>query len=394
MKLTLQLNIYDNLSKNGYPVIVNASHRKTVKRFRFGLFSFPDHWDFDNALPNKLHPEYSFIYPEVIDLKAKIKELQYARVTDFDEILLKLKGPQSVNQNFYDFAAKLAAEKRKNQSQSTALIYDTAIKQLQFVFTRLNFEDINYNTLNTFKNYKIQQGVKNVTIHNYLRTFRAIYNEAVARNITKDTFPFKVIFKGLRVRSHSSKKKYLDQADIKKIEATTLSGNMDLCRDLFLLQFYFGGQDLIDIYNLKYSQINNNRVHFNRGKLGDKGYTFDLLVPAAAAKILSKYKGINKEYCIPGRKDYDGYRTFRRRYGRYLIKLQDETGIVIKPNGGLLGIKVARHTFANIGKRFFLEEDLLRELMGHERDDVDNYYKDRYPEAVRDAAQLQIIDTK
>jgi hypothetical protein len=29
--------------------------------------------------------------------------------------------------------------------------------------------------------------------------------------------------------------------------------------------------------------------------------------------------------------------------------------------------------------------------MGHERDDVDNYYKDKYPEAVRDQALFDII---
>jgi hypothetical protein len=29
--------------------------------------------------------------------------------------------------------------------------------------------------------------------------------------------------------------------------------------------------------------------------------------------------------------------------------------------------------------------------MGHERDDVDQYYKDRFPEAVRDEALFKII---
>ena len=51
-----------------------------------------------------------------------------------------------------------------------------------------------------------------------------------------------------------------------------------------------------------------------------------------------------------------------------------------------------RHTFATLGKFERIEEDLLRELMGHERNDVDMIYKDKYPEAERDAAQLKIIN--
>jgi len=75
--------------------------------------------------------------------------------------------------------------------------------------------------------------------------------------------------------------------------------------------------------------------------------------------------------------------------------MQNRLEIKIQPLGGNLGIKVARHTFANIGKRLGIEEDMLRELMGHERDDIDNFYKDRYPEEERDLAQLKIInDTK
>lgn len=51
-----------------------------------------------------------------------------------------------------------------------------------------------------------------------------------------------------------------------------------------------------------------------------------------------------------------------------------------------------RHTFATLGKFKRIEEDLLRELMGHERNDIDTVYKDKYPEAQMDAAQVKIIN--
>lgn len=72
--------------------------------------------------------------------------------------------------------------------------------------------------------------------------------------------------------------------------------------------------------------------------------------------------------------------------------IQTRFNIQLEHEGGKLGIKMARHTFGNIGKHLFIEEDLLRELMGHERDDVDNYYKDKYSQKVRDEALFKIID--
>jgi hypothetical protein len=50
---------------------------------------------------------------------------------------------------------------------------------------------------------------------------------------------------------------------------------------------------------------------------------------------------------------------------------------------------VARHSFANRAN-LMIETDITRELMGHERDDVDNYYKDKYPEK-RDLALLKLL---
>jgi integrase len=73
--------------------------------------------------------------------------------------------------------------------------------------------------------------------------------------------------------------------------------------------------------------------------------------------------------------------------------VQKKLKIKVRPLDGNIGIKVARHTFATFGKNLFIDADCLRELMGHERDDVDTIYKDRYPEAIRDEAHLKIIDS-
>jgi site-specific recombinase XerD len=393
MKISLVLLKTKVESKKGFPIVVNLYHKGKQKRITLNLFSKLEHWDHEKQVPLVLHSDYDYIFPEVIDLKFKIKELERKKETDFKKIEKYLKGDLNTSKNpitndFYKFADILISEKEKNGNLSNAKVYATAKKQLKRFEPNLTFDDFNYNVLIGFVNEKKREGVKSTSIHNYLRTLRAIYNQAVLRDITDDEKPFTGVFKGLKVRSHQMRKKYLTIDDIKRIEDADFTGLMDYTRDLFLLQFYLGGQDLIDVYKLKRSNVVNDRVFFKRSKVAN-GYQFDLLASKKVKAILKKYK--QPDDLLPGRKDYAGYETFRRRYGRYLIDMQNKLGIKVQPLGGNLGIKVARHTFANIGKRLGIEEDMLRELMGHERDDIDNFYKDRYPEEERDQAQLKII---
>ena len=128
-----------------------------------------------------------------------------------------------------------------------------------------------------------------------------------------------------------------------------------------------------------------------RGKLDGAGYEFDLKIVPKAQKIIDKYSKVG-EFVFPWRKDFTGYKTFRDNFRRNLIKAQFKLNINVLPLGGSLGVKVARHSFATIAKNLFIDSDLLRELMGHERNDVDTIYKDKYPESVRDSAHLQVID--
>ena len=396
MKLTLLLlKDKTKLTKKGFPVVVIYRSEYKQKRINLKLYSSADHWNFLRQEPSPAHPDYLNIMQKVVDVKRKMFELEQFLISDFNKIKTELLRLVDTNfkkkqEDFYAFADELIQEMRSQGRYSNAIVYNTVKVQLKKYRDEVAFDDIDYNFLIGFVNQKKIQGLRPSSIHNYLRTLRAIYNQAVLRKGIKDTKPFKGVFNGLRVRSHSTNKKYLLSEDIRILEKAELKGFKDFVRDLFLLQFYLGGQDLKDIYFMRYDSMSSDRIYFKRSKVSN-GYTFDLAITDKVRDILIKHRQ-NSEYILPYRKDEDGYKTFRRRYGRYLIAIQKELGLTVKPLGGNLGIKVARHTFANIGKRKGIEEDMLRELMGHERDDVDNYYKDRYPEQLRDKAQLKIIN--
>ena len=68
-----------------------------------------------------------------------------------------------------------------------------------------------------------------------------------------------------------------------------------------------------------------------------------------------------------------------------------QSKIEVKPLGGNLGNKVARHSFSTIAKHLFINPDLIMEIMGHEKEGVNNIYRDDFPEKIRDEAHYKVI---
>lgn len=394
MKGKLYLDVRENqLRKNGYPVVVSLNQHGKRKLVTLKQYVFLEDWDLENQLPLNSNRLLFYIKKKKLQLEEILFNASTGKkytLEDVKNILLDIQ-PNLVNVSFYDFFLVFINELEAKGKQGNAAAYKTAFGQFKKFRPALNFESIDYVFLNDFKNWQFTLGNSKNTIHTYLRKCRAVYNEAVRRKIVKDTRPFADVFKGITVKSNRTKKKHLSKETIRFLESLEgLPLYFQRAIDLFLLQFYFAGQDLIDIYYLEKANIQKDRVYFIRGKLGGDGYQFDLKITPRARAIIEKYKEPGK-YVFPWRKTYVGYKTFRDNMRRELHFLQNKYNIEVQPLGGKLGSKVARHTFATIGKQLFVETDLLRELMGHERNDVDTIYKDKYPEAIRDAAQLKII---
>lgn len=380
----------NQLRKNGFPLKVSLSHKGSRKMFVLNHYVLKESWDFEKNEP--LNNRRLLLY--VRKKKLQLEEILFNSETgnnislqEANNILLEVTATTNTA-SFFDFF-NLYINELKNKGNAES--YINALSQLKKHTGSLDFQSIDYRFLNEFKNMRFSLGNSKNTIHTYLRKYRAVYNEAVRRQLINDMKPFQGVFKGVTVRSNRTKKKYLPKNTIVFLERIKgLPVAQQRAIDLFLLQFYLGGQDLIDIYYLKKDKIINSRVFFRRGKLGDEGYQFDLKIAPCANVIIEKYS-VPGDYLFPWRKSYEGYRTFRDNMRRALHIVQTKYNIEIEPLRGKLGSKVARHTFATLGKQLFIESDLLRELMGHERNDVDTIYKDRYPEAVRDEALFKII---
>jgi integrase len=403
MKIELKLLKAKKETPEGFPMVFEISHKGVRKQKTIG-FSKIAHFLEDHKTISAKHPDFNILFPLLNDYKIAARKIVLSGVDDVAKAFYLLFESNYKEPSFKKFCAQLFEQLKeqiavfekhnnivyRNKTAGNLKVYQNVLNQFEVFIEDLPASEINYNVLTDFKQYLINKGNSKPTIHGYLSTLRSLYNKASIKYGFENKKPFAGVFAGMKIKSYNSKKKHISKESIEKLESWTGPKMKTEAVDFFLLQFYFAGADLIDIYYLEKKQIVNNRLFFERGKT-NTGKLIDLYIHPKAAAILKKYKNSTK-YVFEFRKDVKGYETFRSRYAKNLKAIQTALGIEVMPMGGNLGVKVARHTFATIGKNKMIDADILRELMGHERDDVDNYYKDKFPAEMRDKALMDIID--
>jgi integrase len=394
MKAAIQLYKSDGKKAQGYPIklILTDPHGKRKRKTL--SYAQPADWDAVNQLPLNSHEDWEDLLILIMEIRKKAAKLEFMQIQDLDTAANFLLGqPERKKTDFYKYAQERIDAMKVQGRDGNAESYEQTIIEFKKFVPDLNFKDITPGLLQNFKTWKISEGKSNATIKKYLVTMRAIYNYGTRIEArAEDLKPFVGLFGDIPVKRRRARNRYLTKESIKALEALEISHkSYRRAIDLSLLQFYLGGADLVDIYYLRIKDISGARIWLTRHKLGRRGYEFDVMLVPKARAIIEKYRQEDGHYIFPWRKDYMGYKTFRNNHNRNLKIIQKRYNIETQPRPDYLTSKVMRHTFATLGKFAHFEEDLLRELMGHERADIDTAYKDKYPEAERDAAQLKII---
>lgn len=411
MKIELKIFLTKRPTAEGYPLAFEIVHslnsKETKRRLEIGK-CHPEHFLPSEKNISRKHPDFDLLEPIIKQYKAKARTIILHRVTDVEVARRMLEETVSgkLEASLPEFASNLIKdmeavavavlkrnEKEGNKKLGNIDVYKNAVQQFTDYHPGIRFSEIDYVTLMKFRSFQEALGNSKATINLYLRTIRSVYNKGILHlKVPPPPNPFTGVFKGLAVKSYANKKKYIDKDTLLLLERLPLEGAKARSRDLWLLQFYLGGSDLIDIYHLEKANLRKGRVYFSRSK-GAGDLLIDLAIHPKALRIIDRYREAEGRYIFPWRKDRAGYVGFRRNLGADLKRIQEDASIEVLPVGGILAIKVARHTFQNIAKKKRLDPDLIRELVGHERDDVDNFYKDRFDAQTRDAGHYEVISS-
>jgi integrase len=309
-----------------------------------GYYAHPDEWDHKKNLPNKKHPGGQKLIDE-------LRRLALADVlADF---------------SFIEFGRQLAAEKKATGFRRNGVVYLTAVNRFAPYCTQWP----TYMQLVRFKTDLLSEGLSVNGVATYLRTLRAIWNEAERRDLISGKSPFK---RGL-IQQVETEKRHLSVDQVRQLMALDgLPMYQDRARMLWLVCLAMRGVDLIDVVEMVPERIRNGYYQAPRAKTG---VPIKIRVPQIFHDFAAK-----------------GYLDHMQRGVDVRRNLLRELSAVGHQLGFRVQYKMARHTFATLAKGAGCPKDVIREMLGHTGKSVTDVYLGAYDQQVLDHWQQVVIE--
>lgn len=259
------------------------------------------------------------------------------------------------------------------QTVSSKKTYKTAVNWVLRYNKNITLEDIVPEDIISFikMTHKAETGrdISENSIRIYLRSIRAIYNQAVQAGITKRANPFSHI-KGQPLSSLTREKGALSDDELIKFLKYKPSNSIEqFGQDMFILSIQLSGANIGDIISLKNCNIIDNEVHFVRRKTRKSGQTISIPFTSTAKELLSKYGVISDnapdDYILPFLSQCHTEKSIRNKI-HDIIRKANKGIKSICANIGIRNITTynARHTYASFAQDIMTTEQ-IQKFLGH-----------------------------
>ena len=266
-------------------------------------------------------------------------------------------------QSFFNFMKNIIVRLKQMGKQRTSETYQTTLKSfMQFRKDKdLLLDEITSEMIQTYEAYLQNRGISRNSSSFYMRILRAVYNQAVEKDLTSQRFPFKHVYTGVdKTVKRAIPIKYIRQ--IKNLDLS-IKPTLDFARDMFLFSFYTRGMAFVDMAYLKKKDLTNGILTYRRHKTGQQ-----MLIKweKCMQEILDKYDTTGTPYLLPIIKVMN--EDQRKQYGNALRlvnnKLKEIAKKICLPIP--LSTYVARHSWASIAKSKNIPLSVISEGMGHD----------------------------
>ena len=357
------------------------------------------------------HPRIQKLYPTQYDL-SKIEfertwNTQRPRNEDKStklELQAILSRAQSIAKDLPTFSFEIFEKKlsmRKGDEVNVAFLYQESIEKLRkrgqigtsnnyafakrsleifqndgrsHAFGKLSLIDINKDWLEDYEIFMRKRGKSSTTISMYIRTFRTIYNEAIeAGSIQRDYYPFGK--SKYQPPSATKVKKALSKEDMKTLWLSEPSTPEQIkAKDFWFLSYLLNGMNFKDIANLKYKDIQNDKIVFIRAKTIKTSKTnikpITVYLHEDSFTIINKYGSQEKkpdsyvfDIIKPGSDPISknsSIKNFIKYVNQHIKKLCIANGLSDE-----VSTYWARHTFATLAIRKGATLEFIQESLGH-----------------------------
>lgn len=344
-----------------FPLAIRITKDRKTSFIHLGISLFEGEWDTLNQRVKKTNPNASRLNNYLLKKLAEATDKSLELETQKDEVssqAVKQKIKPTGGATFFSQAELYLENLRKAGKYNQFTADKPRIKQFR-VFLKhqdIAFSDITVPLLERFKIYlKESQQISERTIINHLIAIRSVFSKALkAELIDKKIYPFGA--DKIRIKFPDSIKIGLTPEEVKRIEEADLPHEsfQHHARNLWLFSYYTAGMRASDVLRLRWSDIQNGRLHYAMGKNTKTG---SLKLPEKALAILKQYKKqkhVITDYIFPDLKrvkDTDDTFIVQRtiaftvsRVDKYLRKHVAPAAQIEKK----LTMHIARHTFGNI----------------------------------------------
>lgn len=410
MNTTIEAVLYTSktLSNGQHPIMLRLTKNRKRKYISLHISLAPQYWDAEKCKPRRNCPDKERIetliqqktqelQSQVMDFKTSDKE--YTLNTLIEKASRKVVR-QTVGEYLNGYIDRLLAEKRVGNAKTFQELRTSLTKfcrSLDFYFI-----DIDAEWLKRYEQWlRVERHYSDNSIGIRFRSLRVLYNSAITDGLIKKTdYPFDT-FKVSRFKEATAKRS-LTKEDIRRImdcEVRTLTKYpkpfLQLAKDLFLFSYLSCGINLTDILHIRYADIVDGRLVFNRQKTG-KLLSFQL--QPAALDILDKYRQPNAhplDYIFPvlrrsvhvtAQQQYGRVQRTNKRINRYLKLIGEHLHLPIT-----LTTYVARHSFATVLKRSGVSTSIISESLGHSSEKITQIYLDSFENSQIDAAMQNLL---
>jgi len=328
-------------------------------------------------------------YDEV--LKKIIKDLAEKGIFSFDLFNVRL-GKSTGNDLKQAFNAKIK-KLVDNDKIGNASIYRCTLRSIENYNSKtILFSDITPKWLEKYQTFLIEKPIRYATIGIYMRTLRAVINDAKDANIINPSaYPFGLKKNGkFEIPTGGGRELSLELEDINKInEYTCPTKTIERCRDLWLFSFYCNGANFGDMLRFRFSDINDGEIYFYRKKTKDTSKNkIEIIAPILEPmqKIIEKWGNDEapKNFIFPFLNESKTETEYKAQIHN-VIRLTNKTIKLVTKALKLPDISTynARHSYATILNKNRVPESFISEQLGHSNNNVTQSYFGRYSKKER-----------
>lgn len=216
------------------------------------------------------------------------------------------------------------------------------------------FQQIDVGLLRRFRLHLKARDLSERTIANYLMAVQAVFSQAIKDGVL-DAKHFPFGSDKIHIKLPESQKVGLSPVDVGRLEAAELpKPHWATARDLWLTSFYFAGMRAADVFQLRWSDFRDGRLHYVMGK---NNKPVSLKVPEKARAVLARYEDAKTgpdDFVFPYLKGFahlgDAFALQKR-----IATLVSQCDMILTKRvapaaeiEGKLSMHIARHTFATL----------------------------------------------